>query len=38
MIYLEMTKSVGDTLELTIVRGGESQVVPVVLGEQAQNW
>jgi 2-alkenal reductase len=38
MIYLEMEKSVGDTVELTVLRDGESQIVPVVLGEQAQGW
>jgi S1-C subfamily serine protease len=38
MIYLEMEKSVGDTVELTVLRDGESRIVPVVLGEQAQSW
>ena len=33
-VYLETETTVGDTVELTIVRNGEQQVVPVVLGER----
>ena len=33
-VYLETETTVGDTVELSIVRNGEQQVVQVVLGEQ----
>lgn len=33
-VYLESETTVGDTVELTVVRDGEEQVVQVVLGEQ----
>jgi S1-C subfamily serine protease len=33
-VYLETETTVGDTVELTIVRDGVQQVVQVVLGEQ----
>jgi S1-C subfamily serine protease len=33
-VYLESETTVGDTVELTVVRGGQEQVVQVVLGEQ----
>ena len=33
-VYLETETTVGDSVELTIVRNGEEQVVQVVLGEQ----
>jgi S1-C subfamily serine protease len=33
-VYLETETTVGDTVELSIVRNGEEQVVQVVLGEQ----
>jgi S1-C subfamily serine protease len=35
-VYLESETTVGDTVELTVVRGGQEQVVQVVLGEQQQ--
>ncbi len=35
-IYLDAQTTVGDTVELTIVRQGETQVVPVTLGERPQ--
>ena len=34
MVYLEMETTIGDTVELTIVRGEEELVVPVTLAEQ----
>jgi len=34
MVYLEMETAIGDTVELTIVRGEEELVVPVTLAEQ----
>jgi S1-C subfamily serine protease len=35
-VYLESETTVGDTVELTVVRGGQEQAVEVVLGEQQQ--
>jgi S1-C subfamily serine protease len=35
-VYLETETSIGDTVELTIVRGGQEVVVPVTLAEQPQ--
>jgi S1-C subfamily serine protease len=35
-VYLESETTVGDTVEVTMVRGGQQQVVQVVLGEQQQ--
>ncbi len=35
-VYLESETTVGDTVELTVVRGGQEQVVQVVLAEQQQ--
>jgi S1-C subfamily serine protease len=33
-IYLETQKAIGDTVQITILRDGQEQVVPVVLAEQ----
>jgi S1-C subfamily serine protease len=35
-VYLEMKKTVGDTVELTILREGHELKIPVTLGEQPQ--
>ena len=33
-IYLETQKTIGDTVQITVLRDGREQVVPVVLAEQ----
>lgn len=33
-IYLETQRMIGDTVQITILRAGQEQVIPVVLGEQ----
>jgi S1-C subfamily serine protease len=38
MIYLEMQSSIGDTVQLNVVRNGAEQIVPVTLAaQQASN-
>lgn len=33
-IYLETQKAIGDTVQITVIRDGQEQVIPVVLEEQ----
>jgi len=34
MVYLEMQTNIGDTVQLTVIRNGAEQIIPVTLTAQ----